>query len=367
MRFLFKKNSFLTLFLGLFGSQVGVGALQLAGAVSRVAELRDAVSDRVVGARGRFSDVFNKKKDNSNDLVGDEIKLFASRQWTGDHLKKYLRTHENMTKNEKPQFIVFFAHGYRPFLPSFQYAKDRFLQYVAPFLRSFKYLAYHPLLKVGPKYTAFAQGSDVEQVKYHLDQVLAMTDNPESPLFNLPIIVAGHSNGSATIISLLGLHPELKDRIAGLLLFAPYADIRKTGFLQKIGSGAVVSRLVNRAPNAIGMRYDSSKKAPISYVLEGFFPRLPVFLVHCKNDPLIPFSKNFLAFQKAFAQPQYADTFQGFAFERGAHGGFSSKSTKADRRELKKALQDFCEMRILVAPASGLKTIQELLPAALDV
>ena len=366
MRSVLKKNLFLAFFLSLFGVQFSLRAFPLGRAVQRANELGQTISAQAKEVKSRLSRDVKKNIDDFHDAIGDEIKAFASRQWESDYSHRYLRTYENMTNTEKPQFIVFFAHGYRPFLPSYEYAKGRFARHIAPFLRSFKYVAYHPLLKVGPKYTAFAQGSDVEQVKYHLDRVLAMTKNPESPFFNLPIIVAGHSNGAATMVSVLGCYPGLSQNVSGVLLFAPYVDIRKTNMLQKIAHRGVGSKVIDAAPFAIGMRYDVTKKAPIQYVLENSFPRLPVFLIHCKNDSVIPFSQNFVAFQEAFSQPRYKDLFQGFPFEVGNHGGFSLKSTKEDRGALKKALHQFCAQRILAAPTPGVTIFEELSPAILD-
>jgi len=326
------------------------GALGTA-ASSRARILRDAVSQKI-------------KKIHAN--TAEEIKAFALHQWEAGYDDRFLYSYKNMTTNERPQFIVFFAHGYRPYLPTKRYASDRFSRHVAPFLEAFKYVAVHPLLKVGPLYTSFAQESDINQIKLHLDKVLERVANPQSTFFGLPVIIAGHSNGAATIISLLGSYPELSKKIFGALLYAPYADIRKTNMIHKVSLQGGSSALVDRVPLVIGTRYDGSKRAPIDYLKEGLFPRMPVFLIHAKNDPVISFDQNYVAFESLFKEHEFGSLFHAHPFDLGAHGSFSVKSKKEDREKLRQDVTHFVSEHLLKPRSAQLGLFGSLSSAVID-
>jgi|GEM_PF-2201692 len=279
------------------------------------------------------------------------MQVLAEEQWAPTHKKRFLRTKVNMMPHEKPDFILFFAHGYRPKTSGYGYAKEKAVAMVAPFLRSFRYVMYHPLLSVGPAYTTFAQKDDIDQVKFHLDRVVALVSDPESAYYNLPIICVGHSNGAATLIALLGTYPDFAKNISVAVLFAPYADVRKTRFFHNISEKPTGSRVADAGPRISGIMYDPKQKSPIDFVNNELFPReLPTFLVHAEDDAYIPLASNFTVFANAFKKHNYEDHVHLFAFERGGHGGFLAKSQKEDRKKLRSSLKTLIDHDLLRRP-----------------
>jgi predicted esterase len=316
---------------------------------------KNAISEKVNGA---FSHYYEK--------TGQEMRDFAAMQWNADFHQRFLRSHVNMTVDDKPQFIAFFAHGYRPTFPGFEYARGRFNHHLAPFLKKFRYVAYHPSLKVGPKYTSFGQDDDIAQVKYHLDKIIEMTKDSSHEYYGLPILASGHSNGAATTVTMFGAHPELGEHVSGIILFAPYTDIRRTKILNKpilarLGGGAV-----NSAPSLIGQRYDLNKKAPIDYVTLSLFPHSrDIFLIHARNDTVIPFGENYVPLVEAFKRSGYSDLLHLHPFETGGHGSFSLKANRDDKNKLGDDLTSFVSSKVL-RKYSGLQELKEMMPVSRD-
>lgn len=268
------------------------------------------------------------------------MKSIAIAQWEPGHKKRLLRTKVNMTKDEKPEFVLFFAHGYRPKTTGYDYSREKALTMVAPFLRSFRYVMYHPLFSVGPAYTTFGQKDDIEQLKFHLDRIIALTKDSSSDFYQLPIVCVGHSNGAATLISLFGTYPELAKNVSMALLFAAYADVRKTKFFHTLSQKILGVHVSNFGPRGAGLLYNSKEKAPIDFIQQELFPKgLPVFLVHAKDDPYVPLVSNFTLLSRAFRTHGYEEWLELCAFDRGGHGNFLMKSTKEDRQKLRDSLK----------------------------
>ena len=275
----------------------------------------------------------------------------AHAQWKSDHKKRFLRTKVNMMQDEKPEFILFFAHGYRPKTSGYGYPREKATGMIAPFLRSFRYVMYHPLLSVGPAYTTFAQKDDIDQLKFHFDRVVALVRDPQSVYFGLPIVCVGHSNGASTFISLFGTYPEVAKSISLAVLFAPYADVRKTKYFHTISEKKVGSYLSKAGVRGAGVMYDPKQKAPIDFIKNNLFPRdLPVFLVHAQDDPYIPLVSNFTIFSRAFRAHGYEPWLHLFAFENGGHGQFLLRSKKEDRQKLRDSLRRFITCDVLKRP-----------------
>jgi len=325
-----------------------------------------AVTDMSKRTKGAISEKISDTVSRYNEQIGQEMRDFAVMQWGSDFHQRFLRSHINMTIDDKPQFIAFFAHGYRPTFPGYEYARGRFNHHLAPFLRKFRYVAYHPSLKVGPKYTSFGQDDDIAQVKYHLDRIIQMTQDPSHEYYGLPIIASGHSNGAATTVTMFGAHPELSEKVSGIVLFAPYTDIRRTKILNKpilakMGGGAV-----NSAPILVGQRYDSNKKAPIDYVTSSLFPHSrDIFLIHASNDTVIPFGENYTVFVEAFKKNGYSNLLHLHPFETGGHGSFSLKANRDDRQKLRNDLTAFVSSKVL-RKDSGLQELKEMMPVSRD-
>ena len=277
-----------------------------------------------------------------------ELTKLAESQWVDDFHSDHLVSRMNMTDQEKPSFIVVFFHGYRPGFPGWKYALGRQQHILAPFLKDFKYLAYHPTLGVGPALTTFAQDHDVFQVKFHIDKVLELVKNADSECFGLPVLCVGHSNGAATLLATFGAHPELAQKVKGLVLFAPYSDVRNALFLGREKYQAIGDRVRNTMPIISGIGYKKDKLAPIDYIKNGSFPyRFPFFLIHCKDDPHVTFDANFLPLQSAFRAMGYGLGAHFHPFEKGRHGSFSKKSSRDDRKALKKDLGDFIRKKVV--------------------
>ena len=276
------------------------------------------------------------------------IKEVAEKQWKPEHQKKYLRTRINMVLKDKPEFIVFFAHGYRPKLCNYEYSKSRALVHVAPFLKKFRFVVFHPLLSVGPLYTTFAQDDDIYQVKFHLDKVLELVNNPASPYYKLPVICAGHSNGASTLLAMFGTNTDLSAKISSLLLFAPYADVRSTTFFHNVSQGSFGQRITSMGPRLSGLAYDSKKKSPLDYVTGELFPKkFPFYLIHCLDDKYVPMASNYRVLVKAFQEHGYSESMHLHSFEAGGHGSFSIKSIADDRKKLRNDLERFINVQIL--------------------
>lgn len=273
-----------------------------------------------------------------------QIKEFAEDQWQDTFPQRYLRTRVNMKEGDLPQFIVFFAHGYRPKAPGLGYAGARFRDLMAPFLKGFRYVVFHPSLSVGPAVTTFAQDHDIFQVKYHLDKVLELTKNAESPYFGLPVVCVGHSNGASTLLAMCGAHAELAESLKSLVLFAPYADVRQASFLGKITHQGIR----NTVPHFSGFGYDVSKLAPIDYIKKHKFPKgLPVFLVHALDDPHVRYQPNYTSLVAAFKGCGYGAQLHEHSFATGRHGSFSLAGNKRDRLALKDNLAKFIHRDVL--------------------
>lgn len=306
-----------------------------------------ALSRAGASAKAAVSDGIAKVSEKLGQVRRSSMRELAEAQWKPEHKKRFLRTKVNMVQQEKPEFVMFFAHGYRPKTLGFGYPKEKVQTMVAPFLRAFKYVVYHPLLSVGPAYTTFAQKDDIDQVKFHLDRVIGLITDPKSPYYNLPLICAGHSNGASTLITLFGTYPDLAKSVALALLFAPYADVKKTRFFQGISENSAVAPVANHGPKISGLLYDSKGKTPMDFVEAELFSKdLPVFLVHSLDDKHIPMSANFTAFAQAFKDHGYANA-KTFAFERGGHGDFLANSGKDERAEFRKSLRNFINRDIL--------------------
>lgn len=276
------------------------------------------------------------------------IKEVAEKQWKPEHQKKYLRTRVNMVLTDKPEFIVFFAHGYRPKLCNYEYSKSRALAHVVPFLKTFRFVVFHPLLSVGPLFTTFAQDDDIFQVKFHLDKILALVNDPTSPYYKLPVICAGHSNGASTLLATFGTNPDLAGKVSSLLLFAPYADVRNTTFFKNVSQGSLGHNLTSVGPRLSGIAYNSKKKAPLDYVTGELFPRkFPFYLIHCLDDKYVPMASNYRVLVKAFQEHGYSENMHLHSFEAGGHGSFSIKSLADDRKKLRSDLERFINALIL--------------------
>lgn len=208
-----------------------------------------------------------------------------------------------------PQFVVFFAHGFLSFDDQgWENSWNEYVNRFVPALEGLSYVVYHPGFKQTKEYQSFAQDLDVYEIQLHLEKLIGVVDGSDDSkkiqdvsLVGLPLLCVGHSNGASSLIVTLSSHHKIAEHVKGLVLLAPYADIREASTLGKIsalpGGGVIAGR---------GMRlffapmYDDSLPAPVEYIRKGKWPaHLPAIFIASHNDHVVP-HKNFELFKRAF-------------------------------------------------------------------
>jgi pimeloyl-ACP methyl ester carboxylesterase len=253
-----------------------------------------------------------------------ELKAYAQKQWESP-------ASVHKVGPSDPKFVVLFVHGFLGFEEfGWQNGWNEYVGRFVPALQGLSYVVYHPGLNQSKDYQSFAQGLDIYQVQQHLEKVIQEVDkSPEKSslgghsVSRLPIVCVGHSNGAATLVSLVSQDSLLVNRISSLILLAPYADLREASTLAKIKKTLPAGEFIAGK----GMRllyapmYDSSELAPVDYVTSGKFPiDLPALFIYSHNDHVVPF-KNSTLFKNAFTQNSMyaAGLAQILALHSGGH------------------------------------------------
>lgn len=234
-----------------------------------------------------------------------ELRKYAQRQWESP-----AAVHREGLVGSSPKFVVLFIHGFLGFEEfGWENGWNEYVGRFVPALQGLSYVVYHPGLNQTKDYQSFAQSLDVYQVRQHLEKVIEEVDKPseESSLgghsvAGLPILCIGHSNGAATLVSLVSQHPSLAQRIQSLVVWAPYADIREASTLARIKSLPGGSFIAGNGMRLLyAPMYDAAHPTPVDHVRTKKFPEdLPTLFIYSHNDHVVPF-KNCELFKTAFA------------------------------------------------------------------
>lgn len=232
-----------------------------------------------------------------------------------------------VTPGAKPDFIVVFVHGFLGFRPFDAYDSwNEVAHKIVPALHGRNYVVYHPGLLQTKDVQSFAQGTDIDQVAFHVKKVITEIekDADESSVggysvSGLPLVLVGHSNGASTLISWLSQHHSVAQHVKGVVLLAPYADLREASTLAHVSQ--VSSTVAGFGVKLFyAPRYSPTETTPAEYVQKGLFPvDLPTLVVSNVNDRVVPF-KNRNIFAQAFARhPKYKDSVVFLDLQTGGH------------------------------------------------
>ena len=241
-----------------------------------------------------------------------ELRKYAERQFDNS-----AAVHKIGPAGVPPKFVILFVHGFLGFDEfSFEHGWNEYVGRFVPALQGLSYVVYHPGLNQTKSYQSFAQGFDVYQAQQHLEKVIEEVDKSPSAsslggysISGLPIMCMGHSNGAATLVSLMSQHPLLAQRVQGLVVWAPYADIREASTLAKIKSLPGGTFIAGNGMRLLyAPMYDSAQSSPVGFVHDEKFPDdLPTLFIYSHNDHVVPI-KNCELFKAAFqALPRYAE------------------------------------------------------------
>lgn len=259
-----------------------------------------------VGPQGLLDAAWHKKPAKVAELRRN-LDVYIQAQWAENHkdwlpqIKRHARVlgHPVAKGQASAEVIILYIHGYMPFRATPSQAAHLFAPLEGT-LRGVRYSLCSPGLDCSRKYASFAQGFDVYQVEQHLERLIA---ERAKSFPDIPIICVGHSNGASTLISTLCKNEHLRDKIAGVVLLAPYADIVEAFPLAKIPKvlgGKTTARKalkVFAAPN-----HDKTLLSPLQYIERGMYSvDLPTLLAHPRKDTIVPY-KNFEMLQKAFSE-----------------------------------------------------------------
>jgi predicted esterase len=138
----------------------------------------------------------------------------------------------------------------------------------------------------GRRFNSFAQRWDIYQAEQNLRKIIALKKNNQKKT-----IVFAHCNGASTLIALLFQKPELADELAGIVLYAPYADIADYQIVSRYLPRILYNKpLVKRCIQAsIAPNYSCSVKSPVEWIASKSVRKdLPIILVHSDDDPVVP-------------------------------------------------------------------------------
>ncbi|MBM3893988.1 hypothetical protein FJ366_00080 [Candidatus Dependentiae bacterium] len=247
-----------------------------------------------------------------------------------------------------PQFVVFFAHGFLGFNSfSGQDSWNEFVHRMAPGLRGMSYLVYHPGFIQTKDVQTFSQESDVYQARLHLEFLIDKVQGKGvsktlqgHAVSGLPILCVGHSNGSATLLSLFSYHKNLAYNVRGLVLLAPYADLSAVSTMAKVGrwAGDLFARIgfnLLYAPS-----YNPFGSSPLQQVKNGdFASTLPTLIVSNRNDRVVYFKNRELLAQAFGQQKKYSKTVQFLDMETGGHNWAWKRSVVHKNTQVRKNIK----------------------------
>lgn len=136
---------------------------------------------------------------------------------------------------------------------------------------------YPSIIKIRP--TAFGQEKDIEVLTQAIKNI------------NVPIIGIGVSKGAACWINTVA-HTQDINKIAALVLESPFANvneiIQKFKFVDYLNYIPFGQFIVNKGAEKILCHYKSDGMQPITSIKKITNKKLPIFIIHSKEDRLIP-------------------------------------------------------------------------------
>lgn len=189
---------------------------------------------------------------------------------------------------EKHQVVFFGGWATKDSYPN-PWQANLYLEKVLPFNQdtiSREVKIYAPGNKNGRRFNSFAQRWDIYQIEKNLLKIMSLKTNTSKKT-----LVFAHCNGASALIALLFQKPELADQLAGIVLYAPYADIADyeiiSGYLPRcLYHKALVKRCIQAsyAPN-----YSCNAKSPVEWIATGSVRKdLPIILIHSDDDKVVP-------------------------------------------------------------------------------
>ncbi len=275
----------------------------------------------------------------------NRIQSDQEKQWESSQNQDYFKTDVNLSADAKPQFLVLFIHGCKPYAP-YTYPKNRAHAVLVPFLENYSYTIFHPRLTIDPFFVTFAQQDDIDQVMFHLKKIISLTQDPSSRYYNLPIMCAGHSNGAATLIALFATHPNTTSRVAATLLIAPYAEILNGAIVnqaKEYPGGLLTSRLYLKT---VAPWHDLSSPSPLQLLQSSYPATFPTFLIGSKDDWHVPHQDNYEKLDTAFKSHQ-ENNYKSFLMTTGKHAKFTILGKKEEILACKNQVIEFIKMQVL--------------------
>ena len=279
--------------------------------------------------------------------IGIGLGLYGLSRWTiskktaTKELDNWIiHQYEYCKPSNKDQIIFFRGWSYADKMQD-AYEAERYFSKLLPTELSFKYFS--PGFRNTRRFNSFAQKWDVYQVKNHIEHILRLKIDSTKKT-----VVFAHCNGASALISALFLHPELAEKISGVVLFAPYSEISEVGgcvnYLQRaIRSKTAIKRVIQ---STIAPNYSCSAKSPLELIKTGTVRKdLPIILVHSLDDELVPM-KNFHAIKNAFKVQNYTQ-FYGLQRSEGNH--FPFDFIKGHDTEVMAQLGNLLAQQILAA------------------
>lgn len=187
-------------------------------------------------------------------------------------------------KNPKTQIVFFRGVAADDLDPDPYQAEVLF----SKFLPENKYRFFAPAFKCRRRFISYAQKWDIFQCKKNLEAIFALKENDQ-----VKTIVFAQCNGASTLIATLFSYPELANKIAGIILFAPYDDISEVGNAQKIPKQLYSKTIIKRSFQAVcAPNYSPRQPTPCQLIAtKTVRADLPIVLVHAADDHIIPSSE----------------------------------------------------------------------------
>ena len=210
----------------------------------------------------------------------------------------------HLKSTEKHQIIFFGGHGAGDVDPNPSQA-NMYFEKLLPFSpeeinKNVNF--YAPGNRFGRRFLSLAQRWDVYQIEQNLRHILALKQNPQQKT-----ILFAHCIGASTLISLLFQKPELANHLAGIVLYAPFADVADLEVITKYIPRRLCHKpLIKRCLQAsIAPNYSCNAKSPIEWIASGSVRKdLPIILIHSNDDPMIPIN-HFYQIKNAFFSHEY--------------------------------------------------------------
>ena len=277
----------------------------------------------------------------------NRIQSDQEKQWESSQNQADFKSDINLSADAKPQFLVLFVHGCKPYAP-YTYAKNRAHAVLVPFLQDYSYTIFHPRLTLDPFFVTFAQQDDIDQVIFHLKKIITLTQDPSSRYFKLPIMCTGHSNGAATLISLFATHPNTASAVAATLLIAPYAEILNSAIVnqaKEYPGGLLTSQLYLKT---VAPWHDLSSPSPLQLAQSSYPRTLPTLLIGSKDDWHVPHQDNYEKLDTVFKSHQKSN-YESFLMTTGEHAKFTTLGKKEEIIACKNKVAQFIKTHVLSA------------------